>query len=143
MIATEDVAIQTATVDVQVMRIGQRQMTLAVFNQLPLIDEMERIETWPLALFYKTCLTDTEGVEYNVTSGYVDIWGYVRLPTPPKYGPRLWLVVSFEGILYRYGIRDSASLSGSSYYWSGKGIIGDILSDFLNTKELPQLFIAV
>ena len=38
-----DITISTATVDIQVMRIGTKQMTLTVFRQLP---EMDIFDQW-------------------------------------------------------------------------------------------------
>src|SRR5215510_10980403 len=71
-----DVSISTATVDIQVMRIGTKQMTLAVFRQLP----------------YRN-IFDRSGTLVAPTWGWVN---YDRNGSPAKP-----FVFSFDGVLYR------------------------------------------
>lgn len=67
-----DVVISTVTVNIQVMKIGSKQMTITVFRQLP-------IET----------IFDRDGELVS------DPWGWVN------YDEGKWFVFSDDGILYR------------------------------------------
>jgi hypothetical protein len=73
-----DIVISTATVDIQVIRIGTKQMTLAVFRQLP----------------YKTIYRKSGAL-------LAPPWGWVNYDT--ENGTPF--VFSFEGILYRHDVR--------------------------------------
>jgi hypothetical protein len=70
--------IMTATVDIQVVRIGAKQMTLAVFRQLPhknIFDESGNLLTYP--------------------------WGWVNYDRDDGRKP---FIFSFEGALYRSNV---------------------------------------
>jgi hypothetical protein len=75
---TTDIVITTATVDIQVIRIGTKQMTLAVFRQLPRKD-----------------IFDLSG---NLLA---DPWGWVNYDREGRPKPFLF---SLEGILYRWDV---------------------------------------
>lgn len=71
-----DITISTATVDIQVVRIGTKQMTLAVFRQLPSMD-----------------ILDKKG------ELVAPPWGWVNYETTGgEYGP---FIFSYKDILYR------------------------------------------
>jgi hypothetical protein len=70
-----DITISTATVDIQVMRIGTKQMTLAVFRQLP---EKDIFDCWGNLL--------------------APPWGWVNYD---RTGSKKPFVFSYEGVLYR------------------------------------------
>ena len=73
-----DITISTATVDIQVMRIGAKQMTLAVFRQLPEMDIFTR---------HGMLLAPP--------------WGWINYDREGRKKP---FVFSYEGVLYRYKI---------------------------------------
>lgn len=75
LLTVDDVRIATATVNIQVIRIGAKQMTLAVFRQLPRMD-----------------IFDAVG---NLLA---PPWGWVNYETTWNTTPFLF---SFEGVLYR------------------------------------------
>jgi hypothetical protein len=75
LVTINDVRISTATVDIQVMRIGSKQMTLAVFRQLPsknILNERGNLLAHP--------------------------WGWVNYDRGWELTP---FVFSYEGVLYR------------------------------------------
>lgn len=77
----QDVHITTATVEIQVIRIGTKQMTLAVFRQLPykdIFDNCGRLLSTP--------------------------WGWVNYEV--QYGAKNYVFV-FSGILYRTTVNTS------------------------------------
>jgi hypothetical protein len=71
-----DIRISTASVDIQVMRIGTKQMTVAVFRQLP---EKDIFDEWGYLL--------------------APAWGWVNY-VRDRYEPKSF-VFSYQGILYR------------------------------------------
>jgi hypothetical protein len=71
-----DIVISTATVDIQVIRIGTKQMTLAVFRQLP----------------HKTIYRKSGAL-------LAPPWGWVNYD---REGGGTPFVFSYEGVLYRY-----------------------------------------
>lgn len=74
MITTQNASLNTVQITIQALSVSGKQMTLAVFRQLPI------------------------GVE----SAASDVWGVVRYQI--KDGGDLWLVFSADGILYRRSI---------------------------------------
>lgn len=124
MITTEDVTIQKATVDIQVVRVGQRQMTLALFWQLPVKQ---------LALF-----KDTLGLD----NYFDEPWGYVKIKKNIKTVPdyyETWILYPEDGILYK-------SRGIDTYYglehWFRNHKRGEFpIELFIQHHELPQLFI--
>lgn len=87
IVKTEQLGIKTATVSINVLQVDKKQMTLAVFRQLPVRRLFNR---------------ETGGLNDGV-----DCWGIVR------YGIgdiSKWVVFSFSGKLFRAGI-DSNELN--------------------------------
>lgn len=94
-----DVAITTATVEIQVIRIGAKQMTLAVFRQLP---HKDIFDDWGSLL--------------------ADPWGWINYDWN---GPQQPFIYSYDGVLYRCNVNikecDSPKvLAQSKRQWNSK-----------------------
>lgn len=117
-LTTDRVSIERATVELQVIRVGGKQMTQAVFDQLP-------VET----LEYLADVTWLEGTQsprmYSLKPrGVVQFWGWISRPGPFKHTRQQWLIaVTARNRLVRclntYDLAEIEDL------------------------ELPQLFIAI
>jgi hypothetical protein len=151
-----DITISTATVDIQVMRIGTKQMTLAVFRQLP---EMDIFDQWGDLLAppwgwvnydrdghsAKPFVFSYEGVLYRYK---IDLQPYDRLTVKAQvkeescYAPPVptgrWIIVESEsqwrysGINWTFGSEESA-----------RAHLMNRLIGVAQLKEAPQLFIGV
>jgi hypothetical protein len=148
MIESHGVTIETVTITIQAVKINKRQMTQAVYNQLPITDDL-------------VCPFDDDGDYITPFEIDGDVWGWVN------YKPdEVWTVRSTGG--QRLAVRHFVVVQGGKLYradalrdWMAKdgpfplddmNIIKELgqerYVDAMNDVrerllEFPQLFIAV
>lgn len=81
IIESKNASISTMSVTISAIQVGDRQMTLSVFRQLPITD-----------------LFDEDSMDGDVRED-LELWGIVRYAL--KDGGSEWVVASADGVLYR------------------------------------------
>lgn len=84
VLTTHEATVQTAQVEIQVLKVGKKQVTMGLFRQLPL-----------QPLLHRTTL-----VRQGNAWGHVNYW-WVEDGSPPSSGTRLHVVWEAGGALYR------------------------------------------
>ena len=130
LIETKSASLETMAVTIQALHVNGKQMTLAVFRQLPVINGDRASDRWYRPPHYKPL---------NIEDG-VAAWGVVRYSIGDD---AIWLVVSMNGRLYRAPMYPNPK----TYHCNNDEQVEREMTCAARDAEiistLPQLFIAV